>query len=121
MLVEYRGSTSFEQELDIVDIGNCCIKATSSDWSEYYLLTKSVRGITYCLEFGPIFPDLPTGIDQEFKVELTQMKFNEKKLNRKFFQFLNDYKKKITEAEESDAFIAGEDFPDIIAAFNAIE
>lgn len=121
MILEYCGSTSFSQELDIVDIGNCCIKASTEDWAEYYLMIKSIRGVSYCLEFGPIFPDLPMGIDKEFKVDYSQMKFNERAINKKIFKFLNDFKKKINEAEECDVFDAGEDFPDVIAAFKAIE
>lgn len=49
------------------------------------------------------------------------MKFNERAINSKIFKFLNDYKKQICEAEECDVFDAGEDFPDVIAAFKAIE
>lgn len=84
-------------------------------------MIKSIRGVSYCLEFGPIFPDLPTGIDKEFRVEFSQMKFNERALNKKIFKFLNDFKKKISEAEECDVFNAEEDFPSIIDAFKAIE
>lgn len=121
MKLEYCGSTSFSQELDIVDIGNCCIRASTENWADYYLMIKSVRGTAYCLTFGPIYPDLPTGIDKEFRVEYSQMKFNERAINAKIFKFLNDYKKQICEAEECEVFDAGEDFPDIIAAFKAIE
>lgn len=84
-------------------------------------MIKSVRGVAHCLTFGPIYPDLPTGIDKEFKVEYSQMKFNERAIRSKIFKFLNDYKKQICEAEECDVFDAGEDFPDVIAAFKAIE
>lgn len=31
MILEYCGSTSFSQELDIIDIGNCCIKASTEN------------------------------------------------------------------------------------------
>ena len=120
MLIEYLGSSSFGAELDIVDPGNCCIKATDAELNTYYLTTKAIRGVVHILEYGPIFPDSEL-LPENFKVNYSQMKFNEKKLYRVIFNFLNDYKKKICEVEEDEWFNAAEDLPNIAQCFEDIK
>ncbi len=118
--INYDGSATFNEELEIEDIGNCCVRASNAEWGTYYLIIKTIRGQSYCLEYGPVVPDIPL-LPKTFQVSYGICKFNEKLLYKKIFGFLNDPKKQIVDAEvEPDSFNAKEDFPDIFELYDKI-
>ena len=116
----YDGTAQFNEEIEVEDIGNCCVRASNGEWCTFYLIIKTIRGQSYCLEYGPVVPDLPL-LPKNFYVNYSIIKFNEKTLYKKIFGFLNDPKKQIVDAEvEEDSFNAEEDFHNIFELFNKI-
>ena len=106
--------TAFGQ-LDIEELGNCCIEASDDKGQFYYLIIDTKLGWTRIFEYGPCLPDfneLPKSVSCTFDRE----EYNEKKLSKRINMFLNNPKAEITQArvleDESEAF---DNLKDIIA------
>ena len=95
---EYFFTTVVGKELDIDDIGNCCIRAKSSLDKEYILIIVTEYGFTTVIEYGPTISDINTLPD---KVSYTYQRFdyNEGKINGIIEKFLNNSKYLIEAAE----------------------
>ena len=119
MIVDFKATAKYTDSLDIEDPGNTCIKCTNDDWSEYYLIIKTVRAVSHILEYGPIAPDINTLIE-DFCVKYRKVKFNEKQIYKVISRFLNDEKKSVSDAYIDDAQNALEDIPEISILFNNI-
>lgn len=113
MTIDFEVNKTFNQHLDIEDPGNCCIRCEDLDWNNHYLVIKTIRGMSYCLEYGPIAVEADT-LAENFTVKFSMLKFNEKKLFGKISNFLNDPKKQITSAILDVDENAFDDFPDVI-------
>lgn len=120
MIIDFEAKQTFNQQLDIPDPGNCCIKCTTENWLNYYLVLKSIRGRVFCLEYGPISPD-STDLVADFYVKYSILKFDEKKIFKKISSFLNDTYKEICTAQIDLDENAFDDFPEVIDAFRNIE
>lgn len=119
MIIDFEAKQTFNQQLDIPDPGNCCIKCETESWLIYYLVMKSIRGQVFCIEYGPIAPD-SLDLPPDFYVKYSVLKFNEKKLFGKISSFLNDPKKEISSAIIDVEENAYDDFPEIIDAYKNI-
>lgn len=120
MVIDFEINRTFNQQLDLVDPGNCCIKCEDEDWLIYYLIIKTIRGRAFCLEYGPIAPDSADLINN-FYTKFSVTKFDEKKLFNKISGFLNDPKKKISSAKDDCLENALDDFPEIVELFQKIQ
>lgn len=120
MIIDFEVKQTFNQQLDIEDPGNCCIKCENDAWMTYYLVIKTIRGRSFCFEYGPIAPDTDE-LSEDFYVKYSSMKFNEKKLFGKISGFLNDPKKEISSAVDDLAENAYDDFPEVVELFQKIE
>ena len=116
MIIDFEGKCTFNQQIDIVDPGNCCIKCSNDDWVSYYLIIKTIRGISHIFEFGPIAPDI-VDLLPDFYVRYSRIKFNEKKIFGKLSGFLNDPKKEISSVEEDFVEDALDELPDMAELF----
>ena len=116
MIIDFEVKQTFNQQVDIVDPGNCCIKCSNESWVSYYLIIKTIRGISHIVEFGPIAPDIVELIP-DFYVKYSQIKFNEKKIFGKLSGFLNDPKKEISSVEEDFVEDALDEIPEIAELF----
>ena len=88
-------------ELDVEDIGNCCIEATNDQGMLYYLVTDTKLGWTRIFEYGPAIPDfdeLPKSVYCAF----SRIEYDERKLTKKISEFLNSPTREITQAFEVD-------------------
>lgn len=99
MVFEYAATKTFMQAIDIVDIGNFCIKGTNQSYEEFYLAARTVMGKTSILSFGPILPDIPI-FPEQYSLNYQKVDYKEKTICKAVSSFLNDPKKELTNVEE---------------------
>lgn len=88
MRFEYKFSQIVEEEIDISDIGNCCIEAIDVQHQQYYLIIRTDLGTTSIFEYGPIISDiklLPKSVTNTFK----RISFSESKIISIIDKFLS--------------------------------
>jgi hypothetical protein len=112
MVFEFSVQKTFNQSIDVVDVGNTALRCTSRNMDNYYIITKTVFGKTSILKFGPVCPDIETLIN-DFSVSYKKVDYKEGLLFKEIDKFLNDYKKEIETVEELTEFEAWQDFPSI--------
>lgn len=98
---EYFYSKSAFGELQVDDIGDCCIQANNDEGLFYYLLIETNLGWTKILEYGPATPDfdeLPKSVSCNF----SRIEFDEKKIFKRVDEFLNNRFRNITQAQVVD-------------------
>lgn len=98
---EYNFQLAPKNNIDIVDIGNCAISATSeSDGYEYIIVTQTIMGKTYIAQCGPLVIDKNDEFVNGFNTHLTITEYKEKRIEYLIDTFLNDKGKRITNATE---------------------
>lgn len=114
-VIEFDSEERYMKAIDIVDIGNTVIRATSEDVCDYYILIKTVMGKTSILTFGPVIPDVPMLVNG-FNVNYKKMDYKEPKIIKEINSILNNAKTKIIDAKE----ILQEEieFPEILNLYN---
>ena len=112
MVFEFSIQKTFNQSIDVVDIGNTALRCVNKQMDNYYLITKTVYGKAYILKFGPVCPDIEALLD-DFSVSYKKIDYKEATLYKEIDKFLNDYKKEIETVEEITDFEAWSDFPPI--------
>lgn len=117
MLIDYHGVRTFEDTFDIVDPGNTCIRCTSYEGAEYYIVIRTVAGQINFLSFGPVLPDVTEILVPDFNLSYTKFKWNERKLEKAISSFVNDPKKKISELEEVAEYEGFSTLPQIEQGF----
>lgn len=120
---EYKATKTFEDILQIDDIGNCAIRCEGTykdgritNFGEYYLITKTVMGVTSILKFGPIIPDIPY-MPTSFESSFEQLAFKEPQIEKKISMFINDGFYNISVAESILPEVALERYPSAIITF----
>lgn len=86
--------------LELKDIGNCYIKANTDLNEQFYFATKTIRGTTKILVFGPIDPN-----NQELQANVSykniRLEYNPSKIKKQLDIMLNSNPKfKLTQAIE---------------------
>ena len=120
MLIDYNGTRTFTDTLDIVDPGHTVIKCINENGYAYYLIVETVRGQLHFFSFGPISSELPGEFcDDSFELSYSVKKWSEKTLRKEISQFLNDPYKTIYSAEETVITEAFTCLPDLQKAFEA--
>jgi hypothetical protein len=124
MLFDYQATKTFENTLQINDIGNCAIRCVGryKDGKvflpgEFYLITKTIMGRTYLAKFGPMIPDIPY-MQNTFDASYKIFAYKEATICREIELFLNDATRKITEAEEITDLEVFANFPSLEETFN---
>ena len=112
MIFEFSIQKTFNQSIDVVDVGNTALRCTNKQMDNYYLITRTVYGKTSILKFGPVCPDIEALLD-DFSVSYKKIDYKEAALHKEIDKFLNDYKKEIETVEEITDFEAWQDFPAI--------
>ena len=112
MLYDYSGVKTFSATLEVDDPGNCAILANGyypiakgvKLPGDYYMIVRTVDGITTILKWGPVtdLPDLPSG----YSLDVKAFKYKESSIHREIQLFLNDgqkfiYDAKVVEREEA--------------------
>lgn len=120
MIFEYAGHKTFMGAIDVVDIGNMCIRCSQDNGeAEWYLITKTVMGKVSVITFGPVLPEVPTLLDG-FSVNYQNIDYKEKLICKAVSAYINDPKKNISEVEELPEIAAWKEFPDIAQLFNEV-
>lgn len=116
MIFDYSALSVFTKSIDVDDIGNTAIRATSDEGLQYYMVIKTVMGITSILKFGAIVPDIQALVNN-FSVLYQKIDYKEKLIQKSILQFINDPKKRITDVEEVSVKEALEAFPNVSNSF----
>jgi hypothetical protein len=116
MVFDYSVQKTFNQSIDIVDMGNTALRCLNSNNDAYYMIIKTTFGKTSIFRFGPVCPDLDMLLD-DFFVNYKKIPYKEASIYKEIDKFINDFKKEITEVEEVTEFEAWEDFPPLKQQF----
>ena len=119
MIFEYSVQKTFNESIDVVDIGNTALRCHGAKLDFYYIILKTVMGKTNILKFGPICPDVDMLIS-DFSVEYKKMDYKEAKIEKEIDKFINDGKKEINSIEEITEYEAWQDFPEIQRLFELV-
>lgn len=117
MIFEYSVQKTFNESIDVVDIGNTALRCHGSKLDFYYIILKTVMGKTSILKFGPVMPDIDV-LFNDFTVSYKKIDYKENLIEKEVDKFINDYKKEITLVEEITEYEAWQDFPDIHNQFD---
>jgi hypothetical protein len=119
MIFEYSVQKTFNESIDIVDIGNTALKCISSKLDEYYIILKTIMGKVSILTFGPVCADLDMLIN-DFSVSYKKIDYKEASIQKEVNKFINDFRKEITSVEEITEYEAWQAFPDIHTQFENV-
>jgi hypothetical protein len=119
MIFEYSVQKTFNESIDVVDIGNTALRCTGGNLDEYYIILKTVMGKVSIIKFGPVMPDLEV-LFNDFSVVYKKIDYKENLISKEVDKFINDYKKEITKVEEITEHEAWEAFPDIHRCFENV-
>ena len=112
MIFEYSVQKTFNETIDVLDIGNTALKCHGRKLDFYYIILKTVMGKTHIMKFGPVTPDIDI-LTNDFTVSYKKMDYKENLIEKEVDKFINDYKKDITLIEEITEYEAWQDFPNI--------
>lgn len=112
MVFEYSVQKTFNETIDVVDIGNTALRCQGKKLDFYYIILKTVMGKTSIIKFGPIMPDIDV-LFNDFTVSYKKIDYKEVLISNEVSKFINDYKKEISLVEEITEYEAWRDFPNI--------
>ena len=88
-----------QDQLIIGDIGNCFIETCNDNGERFFLVIRTSLGFSRVAEYGPYADGIRcTSVSCTFN----QFEYNEKKLNKIIYSFLNNPGRNITQAFELD-------------------
>ena len=120
MVFEFAVQRTFNESIDVVDIGNTALRCTNHRLDVYYIIIKTVLGKSHIIKFGPMFPDTDVLLD-DFFVNYKKIDYKESAICREIDKFINDFKKEVNTVEEVTEYEVWQDFPDIQRLFETIE
>ena len=95
---KFGAETTYNNEIDIDDIGNVCIEAVDDAFQNYYLIIRTSLGVTTVVEYGPLVPDIEL-LPKTTKIEFKRFGFKEEAISKIISKFLsNRFKQKIESA-----------------------
>ena len=98
MKFEYLHRITVEAELDVDDIGQCCIRGRNDLGEEFYLIIRTDLGFTEQITYGLVVPDLEI-LPFNVSMQYSRYEYSQSKIERQIDKFLNDPKKLITQAD----------------------
>ena len=119
MIFEYSVQKTFNETIDVTDIGNTALRCQGVKLDFYYIILKTIMGKTHILKFGPVVPDMDI-IFNDFSVSYKKIDYKENLIEKEVDKFINDYKKEITLVEEITEYEAWQDFPNIQNQFENV-
>jgi hypothetical protein len=119
MVFEYSVQRTFNESIDVVDIGNAALKCVGSKLDEYYIILKTVMGKVSIVKFGPVIPDLEELLN-DFTVSYKKIDYKETAIHKEVDKFINDFRKEITSVEEVTEYEAWQALPAIQHCFENI-
>lgn len=119
MVFEFSVQKTFNQSIDVIDMGNTALRCTNKQMDDYYLIVKTVYGKTHFIKFGPVCQDIDTLID-DFSVSYKKMDYKEAQIYKEIDKFINDFKKDIDNIEEITEYEAWQAFPAVQQQFENV-
>ena len=119
MVFEYSVQKTFNESIDVVDIGNTALRCHGSKLDFYYIIIKTVMGKTSILKFGPVMPDIDV-LFNDFAVSYKKIDYKETAISKEVDKFINDFRKEITLVEEITEYEAWQDFPAVQECFTNV-
>ena len=119
MVFEYAIQKTFNESIDVADMGNTALKCVSNDYSEYYIILKTVMGKVSIIKFGPVTPDIEILIN-DFAISYKKLDYKEGAIHKEIDKFINDFKKEITAVEEVTEYEAWQAFPAVQQLFENV-
>ena len=119
MIFEYSVQKTFNESIDVVDIGNTALRCHGSKLDFYYIILKTIMGKTFIIKFGPVCPDIDLLIP-EFAVSYKKIDYKESLIEKEIDKFINDGKKGINLVEEITEYEAWQAFPNIQQCFENV-
>jgi hypothetical protein len=116
MIFEYSVQKTFNESIDVVDIGNTALRCTGSNLDEYYIILKTIMGKVSIIKFGPVVQDIDV-LFNDFSVVYKKIDYKENLISKEVDKFINDFKKEITNVEEVAEYEAWQAFPAIQQCF----
>lgn len=116
MILEYSVQRTFDESIDIVDIGNTALRCVGSKLDEYYIILKTIMGKVSIIKFGPVLPDIEI-LQNDFSVNYKKIDYKEPAIFKEIDKFINDFRKEITSVEEITEYEAWQAFPAIQELF----
>lgn len=92
-------------QLEVNDIGECCILGRDDLGQEYYLIITTYMGFTDIIEYGPALPDFEV-LPKSVKYTFDRIDYSEFKIEKRIDKFLTGHP--ITYAEVTDLESIGE-------------
>lgn len=119
MVFEYSVQKTFNESIDVVDIGDTALRCTGNRLDEYYIIIKTVMGKVSIIKFGPVVPDIDA-LFNDFSVVYKKIDYKENLIIKEVDKFINDYKKEIVKVEEITEHEAWQAFPAIQQCFENV-
>ena len=119
MIFEYSVTKTFNESIDVVDIGNTALRCHGSKLDFYYIILKTIMGKTSILKFGPVMPDVDV-LFNDFTVSYKKIDYKEMAIYKEVDKFINDFKKEIISVEEITEYEAWLDFPAVQQLFENV-
>lgn len=101
MFFEYLKTTQFQDSIDIESIGNVCLQSINDMADCWVLLIHTIMGESEVIQAGPINLDFDSVSPNVF-ISRTKFDYNEKKLHKIIYDFMNNPKHIITCVEIID-------------------
>lgn len=77
-------------QLEVDEVGDCCILGRDDMGQEYYLIIKTLMGTSNIVEYGPAVPDLEL-LPKKVTYKFDRDDYNENKLSKRIEKFLVSY------------------------------
>lgn len=116
MIFEFAVQKTFNESIDVVDIGNTALRCTNHSKDDYYIIVKTILGKVSILKFGPVCEDLDLLLN-DFSVSYKKIDYKEALICKEIDKFINDFKKEISSVEEITDYEAWQAFPKVQQLF----
>lgn len=91
MKFEYRPVKVFDADIEIEDIGQCCLEVTDSFNQLYYLIIRTTMGSSEIFEYGPIFSlECDEILTNNIVCKISKIEFSPAKVKKIISLFLMD-------------------------------
>lgn len=101
MKFDYLQRVVIDAQLDVENVGECCLLGRNDVGEEWYLIVHSVLGVTEVIECGPVIPDLSI-LPPNVTIKYSRFDYNQGRIEKIIDKFLNDGQRLISQADVVD-------------------
>ena len=87
---DYQQVITVGAQLEVDDIGECCILGRDDLGQEYYLIITTYMGWTDIIEYGPALPDFEV-LPKSVKYTFDRIEYSEFKIEKRIDKFLTGH------------------------------